>query len=100
MYRPLPEGARGGETARGHEERKPYSARRECLDHLLILGEGHLRRVLREYVQYFNHDRPHQGLAQRVPVASEGAATRAAREGSVRATPILGGLHHAYARAA
>jgi len=81
-------------------ERFLGSVRRECLDHLLILGEAHLRRVLREYARYFNRDRPHQGLAQRVPVASEGAATWAARAGSVRASPILGGLHHAYARAA
>jgi transposase InsO family protein len=81
-------------------ERFLGSVRRECLDHILILGEGHLRCVLREYVEYFNHDRPHQGLAQRVPGASEGAATWAARESSVRATPILGGLYHAYTRAA
>jgi putative transposase len=81
-------------------ERFLGSVRRECLDHLFILGEAHLRRVLREYARYFNHDRPHQGLAQRVPMASEGAATWAARDGSVRASPVLGGLHHAYARAA
>jgi putative transposase len=81
-------------------ERFLGSVRHECLDHLLILGEAHLRRVLREYARYFNQDRPHQGLAQRVPGDSEGAATWAARDGNVRAIPILGGLHHAYARAA
>ena len=81
-------------------ERFLGSVRRECLDHLLILGETQLRRVLRDYVQYFNHDRPHQGLAQRIPaVPAEGAAP-AMRCGSVRAIPILGGLHHSYARAA
>jgi hypothetical protein len=59
-------------------------------------AEGHLRRVLREYIQYVNHDRPHQGLAQRSPVAFDEAATWKARDGSVRASPIL----HAYAHAA
>ena len=48
-------------------ERFLGSVRRECLDHLLVLGEAHLRRALREYVAYFNHARPHQGLGQRVP---------------------------------
>ncbi|MCA1597944.1 MAG: transposase, partial [Chloroflexi bacterium] len=43
------------------------SARRECIDHVLLLGEAHLRRALREYVTYFNGARPHQGIAQRVP---------------------------------
>ena len=81
-------------------ERFLGSVRRECLDHILILGEAHLRRILREYVQCFNHDRPHQGLAQRIPVAPSEAAGHAITVGSVRAIPILGGLHHAYARAA
>jgi putative transposase len=81
-------------------ERFLGSVRRECLDHLLILGEGQLRRVLREYVRYFNDDRPHQGLAQQVPNGSRQVPTRAAAGSSVRAIPILGGLHHAYARAA
>jgi putative transposase len=81
-------------------ERFLGSVRRECLDHLLVLGEAHVRRVLREYVQYFNHDRPHQGLAQRIPVGPGEAAGHAIKIGSVRAIPILGGLHHASAKAA
>ncbi len=81
-------------------ERFLGSVRRECLDHLLVLGETQLRHVLREYVRYFNDDRPHQGLAQQVPVASREGPTFAATGGGVRAIPILGGLHHAYARAA
>jgi transposase InsO family protein len=80
-------------------ERFLGSVRRECLDHLLVLGEAHLRRVLRDYVRYFNHYRPHQGLAQQIPVPEE-SSTPGARHGSVRAVPILNGLHHTYARAA
>lgn len=74
--------------------------RREGLDHVLALGEAHLRRVLREYARYFNGDRPHQGLAQRVPDLPEAGTLRVVTGGSVRASPILGGLHHVYARAA
>jgi putative transposase len=81
-------------------ERFLGSVRRECLDHMLVLGEAQLRRVLREYVRYFNDDRPHQGLAQQVPTGPRRVPARAATSGSVQATPILGGLHYAYARAA
>ncbi len=78
-------------------ERFLGSLRRECLDHLLILGEGQLRRVVREYVRYFNQLRPHQGIGQRLPApAGPVSATR----GNVWAIPILGGLHHHYRRVA
>ena len=82
-------------------ERFQRSVRRECLDHLLLLGEGHLRRVLGEYVAYFNGDRPHQGCGQRVPL-SDGVpeSARHGGAGGVIASPVLGGLHHAYRRAA
>ena len=82
-------------------ERFHRSVRQECLDHLLLLGEGHLRRALAEYVAYFNGDRPHQGRGQRVPAPGERptlAPTRPGR-GDVIAIPVLGGLHHAYRRA-
>jgi putative transposase len=78
-------------------ERLLGSARRECLDHLLILSEAHLLRVLREYVAYYNAERPHQGLQQRIP---EPLAASDSSNGAVYATPVLGGLHHSYARAA
>ena len=79
-------------------ERFLGSVRRECTDHLLILGERHLARVLREYVSYFNRARPHQGLGQALPESSsEDVVSRA---GPIRAVPILGGLHHTYRRAA
>ncbi len=79
-------------------ERFLGSVRRECLDHLLIFGERHLARVLREYVAYFNRGRPHQGLGQAMPEPLSGGQDQ--REGPVRAVPVLGGLHHTYRRAA
>jgi transposase InsO family protein len=78
-------------------ERFLGSVRRECLDHLLILGEAQLQRAVQEYVAYFNTARPHQGLQQGIP---DPPAEAVQHTGPVRATPILGGLHHAYSRAA
>jgi transposase InsO family protein len=80
-------------------ERFLGSVRRECLDHIVILSEKHLREVLDEYAHsYFNADRPHQGIGQRTPVPSE--RVRASSAASVTATPVLGGLHHDYRAAA
>ena len=83
-------------------ERFQRSVRQECLDHLLLLGEGHLRRALAEYVTYFNQARPHQGRGQRVPVPTARPTPRPTEStgGDVIAIPVLGGLHHAYRRAA
>ena len=81
-------------------ERFLGSVRRECLDHILVLGEGHLRRVLREYVAYFNTARPHQGLQQCIPAGTEEAALRPQPDGQIQALPVLGGLHNTYQRAA
>ncbi|HVC83414.1 MAG TPA: integrase core domain-containing protein [Chloroflexota bacterium] len=78
-------------------ERFLGSVRRECLDHLLVLGEDHLRRILTEYVVFFNSARPHQGLQQRIP---DPPAEEILGSGPVSATPVLGGLHHTYGRAA
>jgi len=78
-------------------ERFLGSVRRECLDHVLVLNERHLVRVLRDYVTYFNSDRPHQGLEQRIPEAPAGSTAGAGR---ICTTPVLGGLHHSYHRAA
>lgn len=75
-------------------ERFLGSVRRECLDHVIVLGERHLQTVLLEYVAYFNASRPHQGLRQRVPVPS--TATCSCDSGRVVALPVLGGLHHDY----
>jgi transposase InsO family protein len=80
-------------------ERFLGSVRRECLDHVLILNEDHLRRVLDEYVQYFGKARPHQGLGQRIPENLD-QSFPAMRAADVVAIPVLGGLHHDYRRAA
>lgn len=77
-------------------ERFLGSVRRECLDHVIVLGERHLLETLREYVRYFDQ-RPHQGIGQLVP---EGSSTAAAGDGEVIALPALGGLHHGHRRAA
>jgi putative transposase len=72
------------------------SMRRECLDFFILLGERHLYRVVREYVQYFNNARPHQGIGQQIPTEPEPSVG----DGEVLAFPVLGGLHHDYHRAA
>ena len=73
--------------------------RRECLDHLLIVREQHLSRVLQAYVAYFNQARPHQGLHQQIP-HPPAVRPAEARDGPILDVPILGGLHHHYCRAA
>ena len=81
-------------------ERFLGSVRRECRDHLLVLAEAHLRRILQEYVRYFNAERPHQGLRHRVPDRAGGALPQPRARERVRAVPVLGGLHHTYRRVA
>lgn len=81
-------------------ERFLGSVRRECLNHVLDLGEGHLRRVLREYAAYFNTARPHQGLGHGIPEPAAAHARRPGNGGPVQAIPVLGGLHYTYLRAA
>ncbi len=80
-------------------ERFLGSVRRECLNHLLIFSERQLYRGIKEYVKYFNHSRPHQGLGQRIPEAP-GDVEREANMGRIIAFPVLGGLHHDYRRVA
>jgi transposase InsO family protein len=80
-------------------ERWVRSARTECLDHLFIVDERHLQRVLDEYVAYFNAWRPHRGLSQRAPCGSAPMA-QANPTGRIIGRPVLGGLHHVYQHAA
>ncbi|MEO8905588.1 MAG: integrase core domain-containing protein [Polyangiaceae bacterium] len=80
-------------------ERFLGSVRRECIDHVLILGERHLLQVLREYaLDYFNDERPHQGIAQQVPMPTE--RNSYSPGATVLSMPILGGLHNRYRVAA
>ena len=81
-------------------ERFLGSVRRECLDHLLILHERQLQRVLNAYVHYFNRARPHQGIKQQIlePKAGLEPADHTGRK--ILSFPILGGLHHDYRRSA
>jgi putative transposase len=76
-------------------ERFLGSVRRECLDHILILSERHLHRVMREYQGYFNYARPHQGIGQSIPCQPE-LRDGPALSGKVVSRPVLGGLHHDY----
>lgn len=77
----------------GYVERVIGSIRRECLDHAIVLGPNHLRRLLRDYADYYNNDRTHLALAKDSPHSRP-----IERDGAVSSRPILGGLHHRYGR--
>ena len=77
----------------GVAERLIGSIRRECLDHVVIWGETHLRRILKSYVDYYNGVRTHRSLNKDAPVSRP-----VQRMGVIRSRSILGGLHHQYAR--
>ena len=81
-------------------ERFLGSGRRECLDHLLILHEKQLQRVLGAYVHSFNRARPHQGIKQQIPEPQAGPMPADPEGGKVLSFAILGGLHHDYRRSA
>jgi transposase InsO family protein len=76
-----------------YAERLIGTLRRECLDHVLIFGERHLRWILALYSSYYNQTRTHLALGKDAPLrrAVQGS-------GTIIATPILFGLHHRYAR--
>jgi len=81
-------------------ERFLESVRHECLDHLLVLSQRHLYRMVKAYVLYFNQQRPHQGIDQSIPIPSETVPTNSNQGKSIQASPILGGLHTVYQWAA
>ena len=81
-------------------ERFMRSVRQECLDHLLILHERQLQRVLYAYVEYFNQARPHQGIGQQIPEPSRSPLSSHQTGEKVIALPVVGGLHHDYRWAA
>src|SRR6516162_3801790 len=74
-------------------ERLIGTLRRECLDHVLIYGERHLRRILTLYSLYYNETRTHLGLGKDAPLRRS-----VQRSGTIIVIPILSGLHHRYAR--
>jgi transposase InsO family protein len=77
----------------GFAERLIGSIRRECVDHFVVLGEAHLRRILQTYARYYNNIRTHRSLDKDAPVSRPIQLT-----GSISSHPILGGLHHHYVR--
>jgi transposase InsO family protein len=77
----------------GYAERLIGTIRRECLDHMIVFGEAHLRRILGKYAVYYNKSRVHCSLDKDAPFhrAIE-------RLGVILSRPVLGGLHHQYCR--
>ena len=77
----------------GFAERLIGSIRRECVDHMVVLGEAHLRRILPKYAAYYNELRTHRSLNKDAPIH------RAVQHvGGIVSAPVLGGLHHHYCR--
>jgi hypothetical protein len=69
------------------------SIRRECVDHMIVLGEAHLRRILTKYAAYYNELRTHRSLNKDAPIRRA-----IVRRGAITSHPVLGGLHHQYVR--
>jgi transposase InsO family protein len=85
--------AAGSPWQNGFAERLIGTIRRECLDHVLVLGEAHLRRTLIEFACYYNRVRTHRALQKDSPVSRP-----IERFGVIASRPMLGGLHHQYCR--
>lgn len=77
----------------GYCERLVGSIRRDCLDHVVVFGEQHLRHLLRSYASYYNQTRTHLSLNKDSPVSRAVETV-----GRILPVPILGGLHHRYVR--
>ena len=82
--------------ANAFAERLVRTVRKECLDHILVLGEHHLERVLRGYVRHYTNERPHRGLSLETPEPKPDAG----RNGRVVRVARLGGLINEYHRIA
>jgi len=85
--------AAGSPWQNGFAERLIGSIRRDCVDHIVVLGEEHLRRILTKYAAYYNELRTHRSLDKDAPIH------RAIQHaGRIISAPVLGGLHHHYCR--
>ena len=84
--------------ANSYAERFVGTLRRECLDHVLILGERHLREVLAEYARHYNEHRPHQGLQQEPPQRQPGHTVDITAR--IERKQVIGGLISEYRRVA
>jgi len=84
----------------GVAERWVGSCRRDLLDHVVILNERHLKRLMAEYVRYYHEDRTHLGLAKDTPPAGRPIVACSSVGSKIQSFPRLGGLHHRYAVAA
>src|SRR4051812_25048541 len=85
--------APGSPWQNGFAERLIGSIRRECVDHVIVLGEPHLRRILTKYAAYYNELRTHRSLGKDAPIH------RAIQHvGRIASAPVVGGLHHRYCR--
>jgi transposase InsO family protein len=76
-------------------ERLVGTLRRECLDHIVVVNERHLRAILSDFAEYYNRDRPHRTLRLDTPLPMDRPPV-----GSIRSRSVLGGLHKVYERAA
>jgi transposase InsO family protein len=85
--------APGSPWQNGVAERLIGSIRRECVDHIVVLGEKHLRAVLKSYARYYNETRTHRSLDKDAPISRP-----VQRAGSIISHALLGGLHHHYVR--
>jgi transposase InsO family protein len=83
----------------GVSERWVGNCRRDLLDHVIVLNERHLKRLMNEYLRYYHDDRTHLGLAKETP-AGRVAASNSEAGSKVIVMPRLGGLHHCYDQAA
>ena len=77
----------------GYAERLIGSIRRECLDHIVVTGEQHLRHILKCYMEYYNAVRTHLSLGKDAPIWRDIQCA-----GRIEVRPVLGGLHHQYVR--
>jgi transposase InsO family protein len=85
--------APGSPWQNGFAERLIGSIRRECVDHIVVLGETHLRRILKSYARYYNETRTHRSLDKDAPISRP-----VQRTGGIISHALLGGLHHHYVR--